>query len=301
MEKERIGFVGLGTMGIPMVQNLLRGGYQVTVWNRSSDKYAALQDSGLDAGVRVAVDLAELAASSTLICSCLGSDAALRDIVAKLAGFLLPDHGVVDLSTVSPHTAIEISQQLGAYQVEFADAPVTGGDVGARNGTLTIMVGATSSFFNRISPVLGALGKKIVHLGEVGNGQKLKSINQVAVAISIVAMSEAMVMAKSFGLDLRVVLDSLSSGAAGSWAMTNYAPRILNGDLRPGFSAEHMLKDLRIVEKLIRERDLELPGTQLATELYAELCARNATRAGELGNHALITGYPGWLDKVEMV
>ena len=243
----------------------------------------------------------ELAASSTLICCCLGSDAALRDIVAQLAGSLLPAHGVVDLSTVSPHTAIEISQKLGASQVEFADAPVTGGDVGARNGTLTIMVGASSKFFDRISPVLGALGKKIVHLGEAGNGQKLKSINQVAVAISIIAMSEAMVMANSFGLDLRVVLDILSSGAAGSWAMTNYAPRILTGDLRPGFSAEHMLKDLRIVEKLISDRDLELPGTALATELYAELCARNPTRAGELGNHALITSYPGWLDKAEMI
>jgi len=172
--------------------------------------------------------------------------------------------------------------------IEFLDAPVSGGDVGARDGTLSIMVGGDEAQVAQADDVFKCLGTTIIHTGPVGNGQMTKCINQIAVGINVSAMTEALVLAKGAGLDLETTLKVISAGAAGSWCLDNYAPRILQGDLRPGFFAKHMLKDLRIALAEADSLETTLPISHLVKELYLALCAGGDA---ELGNHGLIRLY----------
>jgi 3-hydroxyisobutyrate dehydrogenase len=193
---------------------------------------------------------------------------------------------IIDTTTIAPSEARELEGRSRALGLQFVDAPVTGGDVGARNATLTIMCGGDDAAFKRALPLLTCIGKNIRHMGAPGSGQTMKAINQVAVALGIVAMTEAMLLAEQKGIDPTCALEILQGGAAGSWALSNYAPRLLAGDVKPGFSAAHMLKDLKIA---LAEADsaCRLLGTETATKLFEQLAAIPE----DLGNHALIRAY----------
>jgi 3-hydroxyisobutyrate dehydrogenase-like beta-hydroxyacid dehydrogenase len=210
----------------------------------------------------------------------------LFDEYGGLAPLLKAGSLVIDTTTIAPTEARELEGRCAALGLHFVDAPVTGGDVGARNATLTIMCGGDKGGFEQALPLLTCIGKNIRHMGASGSGQTMKAINQVAVALGIVAMTEAMLLAEQKGIDPTCALEILQGGAAGSWALSNYAPRLLAGDLKPGFSAAHMLKDLKIA---LAEVDCacRLLGTETATTLFEQLAAIPE----DLGNHALIRAY----------
>jgi 3-hydroxyisobutyrate dehydrogenase len=282
-----VGFIGTGIMGGGMSHNLLKNGYSLSVYNRTPEKAQWL----VDEGATLCDSSAALAASNDVVCICVSNDAVLREVILGEQGILsssdLPSV-IIDHSTVSPSTAKSLAATLLERGVQFIDAPVSGGDVGARNGTLAIMAGGDKQAFDEALPVLECYGKNIVYCGEVGAGQSTKIINQIVVALNVCAMSEGLYLAGELGLNLATTLGVISSGAAGSWSLDNYAPRILKGDLAPGFRAGDMLKDLRIACAETEASGVSLPGLALVTELYEKLAEKSAT---EFGNHALIELY----------
>lgn len=280
-----IGVIGFGVMGSSMARNLARKGYTVFGYSRTSSKVAALADDGI---IPVASP-AEFARQTSTVLISVTDGPAIHDLLwgnPHLLSHLSPNSLIVDTTTISPSEAVEASARCEEVGVHFCDAPVTGGDVGARNATLTIMCGGSDEAISRARPVLECIGSKIVHVGPAGSGQRTKAVNQIAVALGIVAMTEALHFAAAQGLDVSKTLDILQGGAAGSWALSNYAPRILAGDLAPGFAASHMLKDLRIA---LREAlpVCDLPGTTTATELFERLVECHPS----VGNHALLEAY----------
>lgn len=269
-----------------MAANLATRGFSVTGYSRTLSKVERLAAKG----IIPAASLEELGKSSDAIMLSVSDGAAVRDVLfgpQALTAALKPGTLIIDTSTISPAETIDIAARCSALGLDFVDAPVTGGDIGARNATLTVMVGASHSAFARAVPLLEAIGKKIAHMGEVGSGQKTKAVNQVCVALSVVAMTEGLRFAELNGLDLAKTLDVISSGAAGSWSLSNYAPRILKNDLAPGFSAEHMLKDLRIAISEL-PKGMVLPGLEQAKELFEQLTELGPAT---FGNHALIEVY----------
>lgn len=283
----RIGFLGLGVMGVSMARNLGKRGFDVTIYNRSVEKTRALAAEGFS----VAPSPTELGEGIDVLCLCVTDGSAVRELLLGAHGVLAGEHTVrlvVDFSTIAPSEAEQFAAELHSRGVSYLDAPVSGGDVGARDGTLTVMVGGEVGAFDTALPIFEAVGKKIVHLGPAGAGQRTKCVNQIAVAIGVAAMTEAMVFAREGGLDVAQVLDVIGSGAAGSWALQNYAPRVLRGELGPGFYAKHMLKDLRIVGREAEGSNTSLPVTGLVRELYTALCAGEGAN---LGNHALVALY----------
>lgn len=283
--KPQIAFLGLGTMGFSMSKNLLSQGYPLRVWNRSAEKAQALKEFG----AVVCKSPQEAVEGCAFVFSCLTNAAALLDVLSRpgdglLSAAALPG-AVIDFSTIAPQEAREIAALLMAQGVGFLDCPVTGGDVGARNATLTMMVGGSESLLTEVTPVLSTMGKKILWMGPIGSGQLSKCANQIAVAGAVAAMCEALSFARSSGLSTEKVLDVLQGGAAGSWALTNYGPRLLKGDYAPGFLAEHMLKDLRLALEEGKNLDAQLPLTELMEKLYAELCQH--VLPGTVGNHGI--------------
>jgi 3-hydroxyisobutyrate dehydrogenase len=282
---ETVGVVGFGVMGSSMARNLARKGFKVFGYSRTARKVEALAADGI-----IPVNSpTELAKETSTVLTSISDGPALHDLLwgqGRLISQLPAGALVIDTTTISPTEAIEAGERCRADGIYFCDAPVTGGDVGARNGTLTIMCGGSDETISKARQFLECIGSKIVHVGPAGAGQRTKAVNQIAVALGIVAMTEALHFAEAQGLDVAKTLDILQGGAAGSWALSNYAPRILEGNLSPGFSAGHMLKDLRIA--LTEALPLcELPGTTTATELFARLVERYPN----LGNHALIKAY----------
>jgi 3-hydroxyisobutyrate dehydrogenase len=280
-----IGVIGFGVMGSCMARNLARKGHTVFGYSRTPSKVAALADDGI---IPVASP-AELAKQTSTVLMSVTDGRALHDLLwgdSNLLAHLSPGSLIIDTTTVSPSEAVEASVRCEDVGIHFCDAPVTGGDVGARNATLTIMCGGSDEAIFRARPILECIGTKIVHVGPAGAGQRTKAVNQIAVALGIVAMTEALHFAQAQGLDVSKTLDILQGGAAGSWALSNYAPRILAGDLAPGFAASHMLKDLKIA--LGEALPLcDLPGTTTATELFERLVECHPG----VGNHALIEAY----------
>ena len=283
----KIGYLGMGIMGSGMAENLLAAGHDVIVWNRSPGKC----DAVIEKGATEASSVGDAVDGCDIACICVTNG----DIVAELClgdqgilSAMTPPKTVVDFSTIAPAQAKEIGAALAEKGIAFLDAPVSGGDVGAKNGTLSVMVGGTPEAFEHAAPVFSAVGKSTVHTGECGNGQMTKAINQVVVAINIAAMSEGLTLAKATGLDPQTTLDVIRGGAAGSWALDNYAPRILQGDLAPGFHARNQLKDLRISLAEADAADVALPVSHLVKELYLALVSGGD---GELGNHGLIRLY----------
>ena len=272
----RIGWVGTGVMGASMCRHLLDAGYPVTVTTRTRAKADELVAAGA-----VWVDTpAEVAAASDIVFSMVGYPADVRDVVVDALSTARPGTVLVDMTTSEPALAVELAQLASTRDVDMLDAPVSGGDVGARQGTLSIMVGGPKGVFERVRPCFEVMGSTVVHQGDHGAGQHTKMVNQILVASTMVAISESLLYAYRAGLDVEQVLVSVSSGAAGSWALSNLAPRIVSGDFAPGFYVDHLVKDLGMALAEAERSGLQLPGLALAHELYVALQAQGHGRKG---------------------
>ncbi len=266
-------------MGRSMCQHLLSGGYHVTVSNRTKEKAASL----IDAGATWADSPGDVVKNSEIIFTMVGYPFELRELVLGPGGLVTsspPGTILIDMSTSEPSLAAEIgavAQERGVYVL---DAPVSGGDIGAQNATLTIMVGGPQESFDAVLPCFQLLGKTIILQGGHGAGQHTKMVNQILIANNMVGVCEALLYAYRAGLDLENVLASVSGGGAGSWSLSNLAPRMINGDMAPGFYVDHFVKDMGIALGEARRQELSLPGLALAQQLYISLQAQGGGRDG---------------------
>ena len=275
----RIGWVGTGVMGASMCGHLVDAGYAVTVHSRTRAKADAI----VARGAAWASTAAEVARASDVVFTIVGFPEDVRGVVLGEEGVvanLAADAVVVDMTSSRPSLAAEIADAAAARGAHALDAPVSGGDVGARNGTLSIMVGGPEAVFDAVRPCFDAMGSTIVLQGGHGAGQHTKLVNQTLVAGNIVAVCEALLYAKRAGLDLEEVLHSVSSGAAGSWALSNLAPRIVAGDFAPGFFVDHFVKDMGIALDEAARMRIAMPGLALARQLYVALQAQGHGRDG---------------------
>jgi len=296
----KIAYLGLGLMGQAMAVNLAKGGLNVTGWNRTAGKSG--ETALLAAGGNCKNSLADAVADADIVFTCLGDIADVEEVVLGKGG--VTEYGkngaiVVDFSTIGPEAARKIYSGLKAKHMHFLDAPVTGGDVGARNGTLTIMVGGDKEAFDSVFFALERMGKTIKHCGPSGSGQALKLCNQILCAVNMISVCEAFQLAHQLGVDENLIVDVLSAGAGGSWALSNLGPRIVKSDLAPGFALKHMLKDLRLVFENIDEKSDLLPGTEMARKLFREVEEKGNCKGGvtsgdsgsSLGTQAMILAY----------
>lgn len=284
---ERVGVIGLGIMGAPMALNLVKAGFAVTVWNRTPSRCAPV----VAAGAAQAAGPADVARRSDVIITVVSDTPDVEAVLFGPGGAaegLAPGKVVIDMSTISPAATETFAARLAALGCALLDAPVSGGDVGARAGTLAIMVGGETAVLERCRPILEALGKTIVHLGPSGAGQKCKLVNQVLGALHAVAMAEALALAERGGLDPALVQAVVSQGAAGSWALTHLAPRMIAGDHAPGFMVKLQHKDLRLVEEWIDALGMDAPAAALARRMFARAMERGL---GELGTQSLARLY----------
>lgn len=266
----RIGFIGTGVMGSSMAGRLLDAGFQVTVFNRSPEKTIPLMEKG----ARKADTVREASAGQDVVITIVGFPRDVEEVFLGTGGILeSADAGtiVVDMTTSSPGLAVRIAEEGRTRGIPVLDAPVSGGDVGARNGTLSIMVGGDLSAFDAMGPVFAVMGSRIVHQGIAGAGQHTKMANQIAIASNMIGVCEALAYARRAGLDHEKVMESISGGAAGSWSLSNLGPRMLAGNFDPGFFVKHFIKDMGIAEAEAREMDLGIPGLKLALSLYRRL------------------------------
>lgn len=279
LTKKRIAWIGTGVMGLPMAGHLLNAGHQLVVHSRTKGKAQAL----IDRGALWVGSAAEAANAADLAVSMVGTPEEVEAVHLGVDGTLralqLP-RLIVDMSTSRPSLAREIHDAARGIRVGSLDAPVSGGDVGARQGTLSIMVGGDQEDFDSALPILALLGKQIVRQGGPGAGQHTKMVNQILIASNMVGICEGLLYAKRAGLDCQRVISSVGSGAAGSWAINNLGPRITRGDYAPGFFVEHFIKDLRIALEEADAMDLQLPGLALARRLYQELADMGHGRSG---------------------
>lgn len=284
MTIERVGFVGLGIMGAPMAANLLKAGFAVTVWNRTASRAGAL----VAAGATLAASPAEVAAASEVTVSCVTDSPDVEAIVLGPGGILQGAQAgtaYIDCSTISPQITRRIAALLAERGVSMLDAPVSGGDVGAKAGTLAIMVGGEAHAFERCLPVFEAMGKTIVHVGPRGAGQVVKLCNQVAGGLNLLGMAEAIALAKSAGVDPAKMLEVVSGGAASSWMLSNLGPRAVRGDFAAGFMVELMQKDLRLVLEQAAASGTQLRGAELAAQAFTKL---EAAGRGKDGTQAIV-------------
>jgi 3-hydroxyisobutyrate dehydrogenase-like beta-hydroxyacid dehydrogenase len=269
---ERIGFVGLGTMGASMAANLLRAGAPLTVWNRTPGRSADLAEEG----AAVAATPAELAAAVDVIVVCVSDTPDVESVLFGpdgVAAGVKPGSLVVDCSTISPGATRGFGERLAAAGVGMVDAPVSGGSEGARLGTLTIFAGGSDADVARALPVLQAIGKTITHLGPLGNGQAAKAVNQVIISGAYLGVAEGIVLGIRAGLEPRQLVAALSGGAAQSWVLANRADRMIDGAYPLGFRVALHRKDLAIALKLATELGLDLPVTALTAALENDLMA----------------------------
>lgn len=266
----RIGWIGTGVMGSSMCGHLLRAGYEVTVTTRTKARASDV----LGAGAAWADTPAEVASASDIVFSMVGFPRDVREVLLGDAGALsgsAPGSVLVDMTTSEPSLAVEIGERAAASGVHSLDAPVSGGDIGARNATLSIMAGGPPDVFEAVRPCLDVMGSTVVLQGGHGAGQHTKMVNQILVASTMVAMAEGLLYAARAGLAMEEVLSSVASGAAGSWSLSNLAPRVIGGDFAPGFRVDHLVKDLGIALGEASKARIALPGLALANQLYVAL------------------------------
>jgi len=286
-KKETIGFIGTGVMGASMAHRLLAAGYTLRVYNRTRAKAATL----LEQGAQWCDRAAEAAEGADVVISIVGFPEDVRTLYLGETGVLAQAGAgqlLIDMTTSDPQLAVEIAQQATAKGCAALDAPVSGGDIGAREGRLSIMVGGSENAFERALPILRQMGENIVRQGEAGCGQHCKMANQIAIASNMLGVCEAIAYAEQAGLAPQTVLESISSGAAGSWSLTNLAPRMLADDYSPGFFIRHFVKDLSIALASAEALQLSLPGLKLAHQCYAQL---EAMGEGGRGTQALMKFY----------
>jgi 3-hydroxyisobutyrate dehydrogenase len=285
MAKERIGFIGLGIMGRPMAMNLLKAGHELTVWNRTASKMADL----VAAGAGAADNPAAVAATSDVVISIVSDSPDVEQVALGSGGVIesaRPGLLYIDMSTISPRVAREVAARLAEQGTEMLDAPVSGGDKGAVEGSLSIMVGGEAGAFRRARPVLEVMGKAITHMGPIGSGQTAKLCNQVVCVLNILATCEGLMLASRSGLNPKTLLSAITHGAAGSWMLENLGPKMADRDFAPGFMVRLQQKDLRLVLEAAADLDLPLPGTSLVNNLFR---AVKASGGAGLGTQALVT------------
>ncbi|AND85442.1 NAD-binding protein [Clostridium tyrobutyricum] len=278
-----IGFIGTGVMGNSMASNLLAGGYNLLVYNRTRSK----ADNLVKNGARWKNSVEELARESDIVISIVGYP---KDVEETYLG----ENGVVnnakrgstiiDMTTSKPSLAKKIYEEAKKKGLYSLDAPVSGGDVGAKNGTLSIMVGGDRNVFEKVKPIFELMGKNIVLQGPAGSGQHTKMCNQIAIAANMMGVCEAMAYAKKSGLDPETVLKSIEVGGASSWSLSNLAPRMIKGDFKPGFYVKHFIKDMNIALDEAKNMNLETPALKLSKSLYDELLSENK---GDCGTQVL--------------
>lgn len=280
----RIGWIGTGVMGAHMCGHLMKKGFSATVYNRSKAKAEGL----VAAGATWASTPKELAERSDVIFSIVGFPADVREVILGAQGALAGAKAgsiLVDMTTSEPSLAVEIAAAAKGRGVHSVDAPVSGGDVGAREARLSIMVGGEKDVVDALRPCFEAMGKTILHQGGPGAGQHTKMVNQTLIASNMVGVCEAMLYAYKAGLDLNRVLESVTPGAAGSWSLSNLAPRMIANNFDPGFFVEHFIKDMGIALAEANRMGIALPGMALAKQLYEALKAQGH---GRDGTHALL-------------
>lgn len=279
----RIGWIGTGVMGASMVGHLIDAGFSATVFSRTREKAQPL----LDKGAAWADSPRAVAEISDVIFSIVGFPEDVRQVMLGDEGALAGTEDgnvLVDMTTSDPSLAVEIYEAAQARGVHSVDAPVSGGDVGAKNGTLSIMIGGDEEVVAALQPCWDAMGQTIVHQGGAGAGQHTKMVNQILIATNMIGVCEALLYGHKAGLDLPTVLESVGSGAAGSWSLSNLGPRIMDNNFDPGFFVEHFIKDMGIALSEGKALGLSLPGLALSHQLYLALQAQGH---GRDGTHAL--------------
>jgi 3-hydroxyisobutyrate dehydrogenase len=281
----RIAFIGLGIMGGPMAGHLLAAGHSLTVHTRTKSKAEGL----LSHGATWADCPADAAALADVVFICVTDTPDVQAVVLGQRGILAaarPGLIVVDHSTISPSATRDVAASLAQRGAHFLDAPVSGGDSGARNATLSIMVGGDPAAFDIVLPLLGHMGKTITHCGPSGAGQLTKLVNQVLVSVTNLAVCEALTFAMNNGLDPQKTLQAIGGGAAGSWQLANLGPKMIAGDFAPGFTIDLQQKDLRLVLQAAGESKTPLPAASLVHQLFT---AAQADGRGKEGTQALFT------------
>lgn len=274
-----IGFIGTGVMGKSMIMNLQEAGYNLNIFTRTKEKALPLIESGCNWYDSVAT----LASESDVIITMVGYPEDVKDIYFGNDGIIAnaKEHSfLIDMTTSKPSLAIEIFGDAIKRNIYALDAPVSGGDIGARNGTLSIMVGGEPEVFEVILPIFNVLGENIILQGKAGSGQHTKLANQITIASNMIGVCEAILYAKKADLDPTLMLDSIKSGAAGSWSLSNLAPRMIKKDYEPGFFVKHFIKDMKIAIESANEMGLSTPGLALSLKLYEELAEMGDNDSG---------------------
>lgn len=281
---KKIGFIGLGIMGQGMSKNLLKEGFELTVWNRTASR----MDGVLAEGALRGASPADVAEKSDIIITCVSNTDDVEEVILGDAGVI---HGVsagklvIDMSTISPEATRNIAAKLAEKDVKMLDAPISGGSEGAVHGTLSIMVGGDAEDVERAMPAFNAMGSKITHVGGNGDGQSVKLVNQILVVINMLAVGEALIFAQAGGLNLDKTLSAVTAGAAGSWMLSNRGPQVIKRDWSPGFMLDLQQKDLRLVLEAAEQLGIPLETTRKVSQMYAALQEQGL---GEEGNHALV-------------
>jgi 3-hydroxyisobutyrate dehydrogenase len=281
---KKIGFIGLGIMGIPMIRNLMKAGFTVTVYNRTKSKAEQM----VTEGAMKSDSPKELAANNPVVITMVSDTPDVESVILGKNGVIegiQPDSVVIDMSTISPRATRAIAAHLQEKKASMLDAPVSGGEQGAIAGTLSIMVGGDAKILERCHPILEAMGKNIIHVGANGMGQTVKLMNQILVAGNLNAVVEALVFAQKQGVDLQKAIEAVKGGAAGSWQLSNLGPRIIRRDFQPGFMVDLLQKDLRLVMEACETMKVPLPATTLIHQLY---CSLEAKGEGKDGTQALV-------------
>ena len=274
-----IGWIGTGVMGQSMCGHIIDKGFAMTLYNRSRDK----ADSLINKGAKWVSSPSEVAKASDVVFTMLGFPKDVEEVYMGKEGIfsgIKKGSFIVDMTTTSPSLAKQIYSLAKEKGVHAVDAPVSGGDVGARSANLSIMVGGDPEIVEKIKPLLEVMGKKIVHQGPAGSGQHAKMCNQIVIAGTMIGVCESLIYGYKAGLDMKTMLSSISGGAAACWALDNYAPRILNRDFNPGFFVEHFIKDMGIALDEAKRMKLVLPGLALANQLYMSVLAHGGGKSG---------------------
>ena len=288
----RVAFIGLGTMGAPMAAHLLRAGHHVTVYNRTAAKAQAwlTEQAGAvvqaQAQAQTAATPAEAARGATVVFTCVGNDDDLREVVSGPHGVfqtLQPGGIVVDHTTASADVARELAAAARERGLQFVDAPVSGGNVGAINGALTVMCGGDAQAFAQVQPLIAAFARAVTHLGDSGAGQLAKMVNQICVGGVLQSLAEALAFGEKAGLDMPKVLDVISQGAASSWQMVHRGPTMLRSEFDFGFAVDWMRKDLGLVLDEARRLGARVPATALIDQFYADVQAMGGGRQDTSG------------------
>lgn len=287
MSEKQIAFIGTGVMGASIIGHLLNANYTVHIFTRTAEKAQAL----IEAGAIWHNTAAAATKDANIVFTMVGYPSDVEEVYFGETGIFKTAKAhtiVVDMTTSQPTLAKKIMEFAKERQIEALDAPVSGGDIGAQNGTLSIMVGGERTVFEKMVPVLNVFGQNIVYQGHAGAGQHTKMCNQIAISTNMIGVAEALVYGKNAGLDLEVVLKSIEAGAAGSWSLSNLGPRMIKGDEAPGFYIKHFLKDMRIALEESEQLGIKLPGLQLAKKMYDELATHGFD---DRGTQALISYY----------